>query len=52
MPLIKRIGPYEFRFYSRGEALEQPHMHVRRERSQAKFWIDAIELAGARICSA
>jgi hypothetical protein len=28
MPLIKRIGPYEFRFYSRGEAMERPHIHV------------------------
>lgn len=48
MPLIKRIGPYEFRFYSRSEAMERPHIHVRRERSQAKFWVDTVELAGAR----
>ena len=48
MPLIKRIGSYEFRFFSRGEAMERPHIHVRRERSQAKFWVDTVELAGAR----
>ena len=48
MPLIKQIGPYEFRFYSRGEARERPHIHIRRERNQAKFWVDTVELAGAR----
>ncbi|MCL4859811.1 MAG: DUF4160 domain-containing protein [Caldilineaceae bacterium] len=39
MPLIKSIGPYEFRFYSRGEANEPPHIHVRRGRLEAKFWL-------------
>lgn len=48
MPLIKRIGAYEFRFYSRGEAIERPHIHVRRDRSQAKYWLDAVELARFR----
>lgn len=27
MPLIKIIGPYEFRFYSRGEMNEPAHIH-------------------------
>ena len=39
MPIVKRIGPYEFRFYSRGEAEEPPHIHVRRGRLEAKFWL-------------
>ena len=39
MPLVKTIGPYEFRFYSRGETGEPPHIHVRRERLEAKFWL-------------
>lgn len=39
MPLVKIIGPYEFRFYSRGEANEPPHIHVRRGRLEAKFWL-------------
>jgi len=39
MPIVKRIGPYEFRFYSRGEAGEPPHIHVRRGRLEAKFWL-------------
>jgi len=39
MPLVKIIGQYEFRFYSRGEADELPHIHVRRGRFAAKFWL-------------
>lgn len=39
MPLIKKIGAYEFRFYSRGEANEPPHIHVRQGRVEAKFWL-------------
>lgn len=39
MPLLKTIGPYEFRFYSRGEVNEPPHVHVRRGRLEAKFWL-------------
>ena len=39
MPLIKVVGPYEFRFYSRGEANEPPHIHVRSGRLETKFWL-------------
>ena len=39
MPLVKTIGPYEFRFYSRGEAGEPPHIHVLEGRLEAKFWL-------------
>lgn len=39
MPLVKIIGPYEFRFYSRGEANEPKHIHVRRGNLSAKFWL-------------
>lgn len=39
MPLVKVIGPYEFRFYSRGEASEPAHIHVRRGKLSAKFWL-------------
>ena len=45
MPAIKRIGPYEFRFYVRGEAMERPHIHVRRDRNAAKFWLDVVSCA-------
>lgn len=39
MPLVKIIGPYQFRFYSRGEAAEPPHIHVLRDKLEAKFWL-------------
>jgi len=42
MPLLKTIGAYEFRFYSRGEANEPPHVHVRRGRLEAKFWLFSV----------
>ena len=42
MPLVKTIGPYEFRFYSRGEASEPPYIHVRRERLEAKLWLTPV----------
>ncbi|NJN98612.1 MAG: DUF4160 domain-containing protein [Anaerolineales bacterium] len=42
MPLVKIIGPYEFRFYSRGEEHEPPHIHVRRGRLEAKFWLTPV----------
>jgi hypothetical protein len=39
MPLIKTLGPYEFRFYSR-ENHEPPHIHVISGRHRAKFWLE------------
>lgn len=42
MPGIK-IGPYEVRFYEYDLA-ERPHVHVRREGKQAKFWLTPVEL--------
>ncbi len=42
-----QIGQYEFRFYSRGEAHERPHIHVRHERNRAKFWLDLVECASS-----
>ena len=46
MPLVKVIGPYQFRFYSRGEANEPAHIHVRRDKLSAKFWLsEPIRLA-------
>ncbi|MCE7983528.1 MAG: DUF4160 domain-containing protein [Caldilinea sp. CFX5] len=42
MPLVKKVGAYEFRFYSRGEATEPPHIHVKRGRLEAKFWLTPV----------
>jgi hypothetical protein len=43
MPVVLRIGPYVFFFYSQ-ENNEPPHIHVRKDRRKAKFWIDPVEL--------
>ncbi len=45
MPTVLRVGPYRLVFHSRGEASEPPHIHVKRERKHAKFWLDPVELA-------
>ena len=43
MPTVLRDGPYRFFFYA-GDREEPPHVHVERERSIAKFWLDPIRL--------
>lgn len=40
MPVIKIIGPYKFRFHSRGEATEPRHIHVWSRGREAKFWLE------------
>ena len=40
-------GGYQFLFYSLDEG-EPPHIHVRRGRSQAKFWLSDCQLAKAK----
>ena len=45
MPKVLEDGPYRFLFYSR-ENKEPPHVHVKRDRDEAKFWLDPmVELA-------
>ncbi len=39
MPTILRIGPYRFFFFSNEDG-EPVHVHVIRERTEAKFWIE------------
>ena len=46
MPTIARLGPYRVFFFS-NERLEPPHVHIQRERSLAKYWLDPISLASA-----
>jgi hypothetical protein len=43
MPVVLRIGPYVLFFYSQ-ENNEPPHIHVRREKKHAKFWLEPVEL--------
>ncbi|MEK6373060.1 MAG: DUF4160 domain-containing protein [Acidobacteriota bacterium] len=43
MPNITKIGGYRFFFYS-NDGVEPPHVHVRRERCSAKFWLSPVDL--------
>ncbi len=47
MPTFADIGPYKLFFYS-AEGNEPPHIHIRRERATAKFWLDPIRVARSR----
>jgi hypothetical protein len=44
MPTVLRVGPDRFFFYS-GDGSEAPHVHVERDASVAKFWLDPVRLA-------
>ena len=44
MPTIYRQGPYRFYFFSH-EPNEPPHVHVDRDESSAKFWLQPVALA-------
>jgi hypothetical protein len=46
MPTIARLGPYRVFFFS-NERLEPPHVHMQRERSLAKYWLEPISLASS-----
>ena len=50
-PTVKIVGPYRFFFYA-NELGEPPHIHVRRDRSVAKFWLDPVALARSKRFSA
>jgi hypothetical protein len=47
MPTIARIGPYRVFFYSK-EDFHPPHVHIERDDSVAKFWLDPVDLASSR----
>ncbi len=47
MPTVLRDGPYSFVFFS-SDRSEQPHIHVKRDRQIAKFWLDPVALARNR----
>ena len=44
MPVVLRIGPYRFYFFSH-EPNEPPHIHVDRDNLSAKFWLNPVALA-------
>jgi hypothetical protein len=44
MPVVLRQGPYTIVIYTR-EGREPPHVHVRREAKEAKFWLRPLSVA-------
>ncbi len=46
MPKVEAVGPYRLHFYA-SEPNEPPHVHVARDRGQAKFWLDPVELVSS-----
>jgi hypothetical protein len=47
LPKLANVGPYRFFFYS-NEGGEPAHVHVRRERKLAKFWLQPVELGDSK----
>ncbi|MBI5141080.1 MAG: DUF4160 domain-containing protein [Nitrospirae bacterium] len=47
MPTVLESGPYSFVFFGSDKG-EPPHIHVKRERRIAKFWLDPVALAKNR----
>ncbi|MGL4563708.1 MAG: DUF4160 domain-containing protein [Halioglobus sp.] len=46
MPTILRAGPFRFFFYS-GDGNEPPHVHVERDESTAKIWLQPVRLCSS-----
>ena len=47
MPTVLRVGPFRFFFYA-GDGSEPQHIHVDRDDSEAKFWLDPVRLERSR----
>ena len=47
MPTVMRIGPYRLYFYSH-EPDEPPHVHIDRDDSSCKYWLQQVTLARNR----
>ncbi len=43
MPTVLRVGPYRFFFYA-GDKTEPPHVHIERDDSEAKYWLEPVRL--------
>ncbi|HIK34020.1 MAG TPA: DUF4160 domain-containing protein [Oscillatoriales cyanobacterium M59_W2019_021] len=43
MPTVLQVGPYSFIFFS-SDRDEPTHIHVKRDRQLAKFWLEPIAL--------
>jgi hypothetical protein len=44
MPTVLRVGAYRFFFFS-NEGDEPPHIHVKADNREAKFWLQPLILA-------
>ena len=47
MPTVLRSGPYRFFFYS-ADGVEARHVHIERDESTAKLWLDPVRLETSR----
>ena len=47
VPTILRISGYRIGFFQ-ADLVEPPHVHVRRQSGEAKFWLDTLEVAVSR----
>ncbi|MCG9887209.1 MAG: DUF4160 domain-containing protein [Cyanobacteria bacterium] len=47
MPTVLQVGPYGFIFFSSDRG-EPAHIHVKRDRQLAKFWLSPVALAKNR----
>jgi hypothetical protein len=47
MPTVLRVGSFRFHFYS-DETNEPPHIHIRFDDVECKYWLDPILLARNR----
>ena len=47
MPTVLEIGPYSFVFFSSDQG-EPAHIHVKRDKQIAKFWLSPISVAKNR----
>jgi hypothetical protein len=47
MPVVLRIKGYRFWFYE-ADLEEPPHVHIGRQASEAKYWLEPIALSKSR----
>ena len=47
MPTLLTVGPYRFFCYA-GDRDEPPHVHIERDKDEAKFWLDPIRIQSNR----
>ncbi len=45
MPVVLRINGFKFFFYEVDVANEPPHVRVRKDENEAKFWLEPVKIA-------